>query len=98
MRQKRGAIRSTTSSSPRAQSTTSSIAAMVTFSMAAQITTLIPAVVLRQIRSNVELWSADPSDDGPLLRGGMLAQARDWLPRRRRDPSPAGVGYVEAGL
>src|SRR3954463_6033897 len=46
MRQKRGAIRSTTSSSPRAQSTTSSIAAMVTFSMAAQITTLIPAVVL----------------------------------------------------
>src|SRR4051795_677288 len=50
MRQKRGAIRSTTSSSPRAQSTTSSIAAMVTFSMAAQITTLIPAVVLEQDR------------------------------------------------
>src|SRR3954469_1114110 len=55
MRQKRGAIRSTTSSSPRAQSTTSSIAAMVTFSMAAQITTLIPAVVL------------DPATDKPAV-------------------------------
>src|SRR3954468_13925211 len=48
MRRKRGAIRSTTSSSPRAQSTASSIAAMVTSSMAAQITTLIPAVVLER--------------------------------------------------
>jgi len=29
---------------------------------------------LRQIKPNVELWSADPTDEGPLLRGGMLAQ------------------------
>jgi WD40 repeat protein len=53
---------------------------------------------LRQIKSNVELWSADPSDDGPLLRGGMLAQARDWLARRREDLSPAEQGYIEASL
>jgi WD domain, G-beta repeat len=53
---------------------------------------------LRQIRSNVELWSADPSDDGPLLRGGMLAQARDWLDRRRGDLSPAELRYIEASL
>jgi WD40 repeat protein len=53
---------------------------------------------LRQIRSNVELWSAEPSDDGPLLRGGMLAQSRDWLARRRDDLSPAEQGYIEASL
>jgi hypothetical protein len=53
---------------------------------------------LRQIKSNVELWSADPADDGPLLRGGMLAQARDWLARRRGDLSPAEQDYIEASL
>ena len=53
---------------------------------------------LRQIRSNVELWSADPSDDGPLLRGGMLAQARDWLARRHDDLNQAELGYIEASL
>jgi hypothetical protein len=53
---------------------------------------------LRQIRLNVELWSADPSDDGPLLRGGMLAQAREWLARRRDDLSPAEQSYIEASL
>jgi WD40 repeat protein len=53
---------------------------------------------LRQIRPNVELWSADPTDDGPLLRGGMLAQARDWLARRRDDLSPAEHDYIEASL
>src|SRR6516162_1857601 len=53
---------------------------------------------LRQIRSNIELWSADPSDDGPLLRGGMLAQGREWLGRRRDDLSPAELRYIEASL
>jgi hypothetical protein len=53
---------------------------------------------LRQIRSNVEMWSADPSDDGPLLRGGMLAQTRDWLDRRRDDFSSAELSYIEASL
>jgi WD40 repeat protein len=53
---------------------------------------------LRQIRSSVELWSADPSDDGPLLRGGMLAQARDWLAQRRDDFSAAELGYIEASI
>src|SRR5262249_7401733 len=41
---------------------------------------------------------ADPTDDGLLLRGGMLAQARDWLARRRDDLSPAELGYIEASL
>jgi hypothetical protein len=53
---------------------------------------------LRQIRSNVEMWSADPSDDGPLLRGGMLALARDWLDRRGDDLNPAELNYIEASL
>src|SRR5207253_2571835 len=53
---------------------------------------------LRQIKSNVELWSAAPSDDGPLLRGGMLAQGRDWLVQRHDDLSPAERGYIEASL
>jgi WD40 repeat protein len=53
---------------------------------------------LRQIKSNVELWSADPADDGPLLRGGMLAQARDWLARRRDDLSAAEQSFIEASL
>jgi hypothetical protein len=53
---------------------------------------------LRQIKPNVEMWSADPSDDGPLLRSGMLAQARDWVDRRRDDLSPAELNYIEASL
>jgi hypothetical protein len=53
---------------------------------------------LRQIKSNVELWMTDPADEGPLLRGGMLAQAGDWLARRRDDLSPAELGFIEASL
>jgi WD40 repeat protein len=53
---------------------------------------------LRQIRSNVELWSADPSDDGPLLRRGMLAQAREWLANRRDDLSAVERSYIEASI
>jgi hypothetical protein len=53
---------------------------------------------LRQIALNVERWSADPSDDGPLLRGGMLVQAREWLARRRDDLNQAELRYTEASL
>jgi WD40 repeat protein len=53
---------------------------------------------LRQIKSNVEQWSADPSDEGTLLRGGMLAQATDWFARRRDDLSPAEHGYIDASI
>ena len=53
---------------------------------------------LRQIKPNVELWSADPTDEGPLLRGGMLAQGTDWLSRRREDLSPTEQSYIEASL
>src|SRR5207302_4529692 len=53
---------------------------------------------LRQIKSNIELWSVDPADEGPLLRGGMLAQASDWLAHRGDDLSPAERSYIEASL
>jgi Novel STAND NTPase 1 len=48
---------------------------------------------LRQIKSNVELWSADPTDEAPLLRGGMLVRAEEWLAL-----SPAERGYIEASV
>src|SRR4051812_3188968 len=50
MRRKRGAIRSTSLSSPRPQSTASSVAAMTMPSMAAQITLKTSAVVLGPAR------------------------------------------------
>ena len=53
---------------------------------------------LRQIRSNVELWSAGPADEGLLLRGGMLDQATDWLAWHRDDLSPAELGFIEASI
>jgi|GEM_PF-816095 len=53
---------------------------------------------LRQIKPNLELWLADEADDGALLRGGMLAQARDWFARRGDDLSPEERRYVEASL
>jgi WD40 repeat protein len=53
---------------------------------------------LQQIRSSVERWSSDTSDDGPLLRGGMLVQARDSLDRRREDLSVAELRYIEASI
>lgn len=33
-----------------------------------------------------------------MLRGGMLAQAKDWLDRRRDDLSDAERGYIEASI
>jgi hypothetical protein len=53
---------------------------------------------LRQIRSNLELWLADPTDEGPLLRGGMLAQASDWFARRSGDFSSVERDYITASL
>ena len=53
---------------------------------------------LRQIRSNIELWSVAPDDEGPLLRGGMLAQAREWIARRRDDLSQKELAYIEASI
>jgi len=51
---------------------------------------------LRQIKPNLDAWIANPTDDGPLLRGGMLAQAAEWLARRGDDLSPAERDYIEA--
>ena len=53
---------------------------------------------LRLIKPTLELWSADRTDEGPLLRGGMLAQASDWFARRGGDFSPAERDYIEASL
>jgi hypothetical protein len=53
---------------------------------------------LRQIKSNVELWSADQNDEGPLLRGGMLAQGDEWFAKRQEDFSPAERDYIKASL
>jgi hypothetical protein len=53
---------------------------------------------LRQIAAGVELWSANPNDEGPLLRGGMLAQATEWLAGRRDDLSQKERDYIEASI
>ena len=53
---------------------------------------------LRQIAPGIELWSANPDDDGPLLRGGMLAQATEWLAKRPDDLSAKERGYIEASV
>src|SRR5262249_19046801 len=51
---------------------------------------------LRRIKSNLELWSADPTDEEPLLRGGMLVQATEWLALRRDDLSPQERAHTAA--
>ena len=53
---------------------------------------------LRQIASGIDLWSANPDDEGPLLRGGMLAQAAEWLARRGDDLSEKERAYIEASV
>ena len=53
---------------------------------------------LRQIASGIELWSANPDDEGPLLRGGMLAQATEWLAGRRDDLSQKERDFIEASV
>lgn len=53
---------------------------------------------LRQIQTNIDLWSADPSDEGPLLRGGLLAQAIEWRARRPDDLSPTEKGFIDASI
>src|SRR5262249_2153457 len=45
-----------------------------------------------------ELWSTNRDDEGPLLRGGMLAQAVEWLAKRRDDLSRSERDYVEASI
>lgn len=55
-------------------------------------------VWLRLIHGNVALWLNDASDDGPLLRGGMLAQAKEWLATRREDLSPEERAFVDASV
>jgi energy-coupling factor transporter ATP-binding protein EcfA2 len=53
---------------------------------------------LRQIRPNVDLWLSAPTDEGSLLRGGMLVQATNWLAARRDDLSPAEQRFIEASI
>lgn len=53
---------------------------------------------LRHIKHSVDLWRATPADKGILLRGGMLAQAREWLDTRRDDLSEAEHSFIEASI
>ena len=53
---------------------------------------------LRQIKSNIDAWVANREDDGPLLRGGMLAQGSEWLARRGADLSERERDFVEASV
>jgi WD40 repeat protein len=53
---------------------------------------------LRQIKANMDLWSTDPSDEGALLRGSMLAQAEDWIDRRGEDLSLVERSFIEASI
>jgi pSer/pThr/pTyr-binding forkhead associated (FHA) protein len=53
---------------------------------------------LRHIKHNVDLWRATPADKGILLRGGMLAQAREWLDTRGDYLSDAERSFIEASI
>jgi len=53
---------------------------------------------LRHIKHNVDLLRATPADKGILLRGGMLAQAREWLDTRGDDLSDAERSFIEASI
>jgi WD40 repeat protein len=53
---------------------------------------------LRHTRPNLELWLAHTDDEGPLLRGGVLAQAAEWFARRGDDLSIDERHYVEMSL
>jgi ABC-type oligopeptide transport system ATPase subunit len=53
---------------------------------------------LRQIKPNVDRWTVDHRDEGPLLRGGMLAQAEEWLANRRTDFNLREQSFIEASV
>jgi WD40 repeat protein len=53
---------------------------------------------LGQIRPSLNAWLGDPSDEGSLLRGSMLAQAEDWFDKQRNELSPTEIDFVEASL
>jgi len=53
---------------------------------------------LRQIKPNIEAWSANPADEGTLLRGSMLAQAKDWLDKRRDDLSISELAFIKSSV
>ncbi|WP_051505808.1 serine protease [Mesorhizobium sp. WSM2561] len=53
---------------------------------------------LRQSKLTIELWLANREDEGLLLRGGMLAQANEWLAKRRDDLSQTERDFIEVSL
>jgi WD domain, G-beta repeat len=53
---------------------------------------------LAQIRSNIDIWLKDRSDESPLLRGGMLAQGVEWLAKRRDDLNAEEQDYIQASV
>src|SRR3954462_7423466 len=94
MRRKRGAIRSTSLSSPRAQSTASSLATMTMPSMAAQITLKTSAVVLGRLIAAAPIrvpgWAGPVPDasTGVLCRGAQLRLELRQLGHPPQLPAP----------
>jgi choline dehydrogenase-like flavoprotein len=53
---------------------------------------------LRQIRPNVELWSADPNDEAPLLRGSILARTIHWFNEHADDFNRSELSFIRASI
>jgi hypothetical protein len=53
---------------------------------------------LAQIRSNIDVWVKDRSEEWPLLRGGMLAQGGEWLEKHGDDLSKEEQDYIQASI
>ena len=53
---------------------------------------------LQDIRRAATRWADDPSDDGPLLRGGILVQAREWLAGRADDLSAHETAFIQTSI
>ncbi|MGC9505567.1 MAG: WD40 repeat domain-containing protein, partial [Baaleninema sp.] len=49
-----------------------------------------------RLRSLLRQWEEIGRSDDGLLRGVMLAQAEEWLDKRRKDISPRERGFIEA--
>jgi hypothetical protein len=53
---------------------------------------------LRQLKLRVEDWRANPSDEGTLLRGGLLEAAQNWVDRRGSEFSDYEKAFVAASV
>jgi len=49
-----------------------------------------------RLRGSLQQWESSQRDEGALLRGAPLAEAEEWLEKRRKDLSEAEQGLIEA--